>query len=861
VSSSLRIARTEPGRLKPLVPDITARHARLRDLIRRHLPGVTASLLAEPRRREGGAVDWYSDLSGQPQALGSLPVEQQTEARKLLRDRLNSLAKLADEVPRIAPDSADLLPALRAAAQYPGDEHLYLVDGQPVLTFWGHLPPRAARAYARGAAAGRSRSLLSGTALLLVLLAVASGAWLWLDHQRETELKRELESALDAALTDQCGSPEPLDALTERLLALDPVEARYPEIWRRLKAERERCAAAMRFAASLEAAGGDCAALAVLRRESESLAMGQPPFQELDRRLGAELAVCAAAAGLDRRVTAALGDCDALAAIDRELGTPPGDAPPMLRVRARLDGELALCALAAALAQELDQARGDCPRLHRLDGRLAQEDGAHPGLAPVRAELDLELALCAKAEDYARRLAEVQTDCDALQALDADMQAEEVSREPLARVRARLDELLEQCRSLDDLEQALENARGDCAKLALLEKRLEGEGPRNPFFFSVKKKLLEEQAFCELAADLQQALNAAAGDCAALAALKPRFDAVPAADARFKPLRSVWNQSLAGCSLAETLERKLAEAGSDCGRLAGLKTEMDAAPRETPRRNALMKRFEEVWSACKRAAPAAVAEAKPQPQSGTPSREKKPTGKKRKKIRCPGERTKDEAPDLVLVFDASASMDRPISGAGAVDAVRQGLQMGGIAGAALGVLIDQAARSAGGPRRINVAKEAAGRIVQSLPNDVDVGLVLVEDCPSARPVGFFSPGQRRSLIRGINGIHPVSGTPLASGILRAANMVDGVNAPAVMVILSDGKESCNQDPCVAAHRVARRKPLLTINVVDITGTGAGNCAARATGGKVYTAKNAAQVKSMMQRATQAVRGPAECYRK
>jgi hypothetical protein len=66
---------------------------------------------------------------------------------------------------------------------------------------------------------------------------------------------------------------------------------------------------------------------------------------------------------------------------------------------------------------------------------------------------------------------------------------------------------------------------------------------------------------------------------------------------------------------------------------------------------------------------------------------------------------------------------------------------------------------------------------------------------------------------------------------------------------------------VAAHRVARSKPRLVINVVDITGTGAGNCAARATGGKVYTAKNAAEVKAMMRSATQEVRGPAECYRK
>jgi hypothetical protein len=214
-----------------------------------------------------------------------------------------------------------------------------------------------------------------------------------------------------------------------------------------------------------------------------------------------------------------------------------------------------------------------------------------------------------------------------------------------------------------------------------------------------------------------------------------------------------------------------------------------------------------------------------------------------------------------MVFDASASMDRPIAESAALSAVRQGLQLGGLPGAALGVLIEQAARGAGGPRRIEAAKDAAGRIVRSLPGDVDVGLVLVEDCPAARSVGFFTPAQRGSLVRGINGIHPVGGTPLAAGIERAAGMVDGVRKPAVMVILSDGKESCHRNPCAVARQVARRKPLLTINVVDITGTGAGDCAARATGGKVYTANNAQEVRAMMQRATQEVQGPPECRRR
>jgi hypothetical protein len=89
-------------------------------------------------------------------------------------------------------------------------------------------------------------------------------------------------------------------------------------------------------------------------------------------------------------------------------------------------------------------------------------------------------------------------------------------------------------------------------------------------------------------------------------------------------------------------------------------------------------------------------------------------------------------------------------------------------------------------------------------------------------------------------------------------MLDGVKAPAVMVVISDGNETCGTDPCAVARRLRQRKPRLIINVVDIMGTGAGACLARATNGRVFKATNAQEISAMMRRATQVVRGPANC---
>ena len=75
-----------------------------------------------------------------------------------------------------------------------------------------------------------------------------------------------------------------------------------------------------------------------------------------------------------------------------------------------------------------------------------------------------------------------------------------------------------------------------------------------------------------------------------------------------------------------------------------------------------------------------------------------------------------------------------------------------------------------------------------MPNDVDVGLVTLQRCPSANSEGFFSGAERSRLYARVNAIWPMQGTPLAQGILQAGQMVDGVKAPAVMVVISDGDD-------------------------------------------------------------------------
>ncbi|KXU38621.1 hypothetical protein AXE65_00200 [Ventosimonas gracilis] len=228
---------------------------------------------------------------------------------------------------------------------------------------------------------------------------------------------------------------------------------------------------------------------------------------------------------------------------------------------------------------------------------------------------------------------------------------------------------------------------------------------------------------------------------------------------------------------------------------------------------------------------------------------------------CPEERPPELAPEMVIVFDASGSMD--ISMLATPEEIQKASAVQGAADLLTGILLGSRAPNTmqhifREPKRITTARQATVALVEQLPKDVNAGLVLVERCPGARSVGFFPPAQRGQLLRRLKGVVPMEGTPLADGISRAGAMLDGVSRESVMLVVSDGEESCNQDPCAVARDLARRKPYLKINVVDILGTGAGNCLAAATGGQVFTASNVNELQLMTRQAAQDVLAPAHC---
>jgi Mg-chelatase subunit ChlD len=160
--------------------------------------------------------------------------------------------------------------------------------------------------------------------------------------------------------------------------------------------------------------------------------------------------------------------------------------------------------------------------------------------------------------------------------------------------------------------------------------------------------------------------------------------------------------------------------------------------------------------------------------------------------------------------------------------------------------------------RLGVAKGAVRDMMETLPKDVDVGLVVFGQCSGAESFKFFSANDRPRLLSLLQSITPQEGTPLARGLERAGTMVDGVSVPATVVVVTDGQDSCGGDPCAVARALKAQKPNLTINVVDVNGSGEAACMAQATGGKVYRMRSPDDLDNLIQKASGETPVPPGC---
>lgn len=160
--------------------------------------------------------------------------------------------------------------------------------------------------------------------------------------------------------------------------------------------------------------------------------------------------------------------------------------------------------------------------------------------------------------------------------------------------------------------------------------------------------------------------------------------------------------------------------------------------------------------------------------------------------------------------------------------------------------------------RIEVAKAAMSQSLDAIPQSVSVALVTAGGCPS-RSQGIFSGDDGRvQLKRTVKELPLEESTSLADGLSRAGDQIRDNGGEGTILVVSDGTDSCNGDPCAVAQSLHASLPNVRINVVDIQGMGDKQCIANPSGGAVYKTDNVRQAVNQMKEATQDVQKVTKC---
>ncbi len=160
-----------------------------------------------------------------------------------------------------------------------------------------------------------------------------------------------------------------------------------------------------------------------------------------------------------------------------------------------------------------------------------------------------------------------------------------------------------------------------------------------------------------------------------------------------------------------------------------------------------------------------------------------------------------------------------------------------------------------GVAKITIAQTVVGDLLETLPDDQALGLTAYGhrrkgDCSDIETLIQPGAGQRDAIADAVNSLSPRGKTPLTAAVIAAAEALKYTEEAATVILVSDGKETCEFDPCAIGKQLEETGVDFTAHVIgfdidDPADRAELQCLAEETGGTFRLADNADELAAAM----------------
>jgi Ca-activated chloride channel family protein len=159
-----------------------------------------------------------------------------------------------------------------------------------------------------------------------------------------------------------------------------------------------------------------------------------------------------------------------------------------------------------------------------------------------------------------------------------------------------------------------------------------------------------------------------------------------------------------------------------------------------------------------------------------------------------------------------------------------------------------------GVSKIEIARDVMAGLVETWPQSTNLGLLAYGhrregDCTDIELMVELGPVDRDAFLQAVNSITPRGRTPLTAAVEQAAEFLSYRDNPATVVLVSDGVETCQADPCALAAQLERQGVAFTAHVIGFDLSREEHeqlaCIAENTGGIFVPAENADELRTAM----------------